>query len=301
LLASELDSKGATSGAGGATRAPVLPATLSYTSLSQLERCGYRYYLERVLGMPEQRIAATGAAASGGLDARARGVLVHRLMERLEFSGAAPPDAARVGAVARELGLEPAAREREDLARLLARALGGPLSRRLAAATRLRREHPFAFSLGDGAPLVTGVIDLLCDEADGTALIVDYKSDRLAADANPEQIVARDYAVQRLLYALAVLREGAVVAEVVHWFLERPEEPAVARYTLAELASLEEALAGRLADAWAKPFAVSPRPHRALCLSCPGRATLCSWSDSEALRELSERDPAGAAAAGEGR
>ena len=292
---------GATSRPGRVARGPALPATLSYTSLSQLERCGYRYYLERVLGMPEQRIAAAGAAASGGLEARARGVLVHRLMESLAFSGAAPPDAARVGAVARELGLEPAPREREQLARLLVRALDGPLSRRIAAATRLRREHPFAFSLGEGAPLVTGVIDLLCDEADGTALIVDYKSDRLAADADPEAIVARDYAVQRLLYALAVLREGAVVAEVVHWFLERPDEPAVARYTLAELASLEDELAGRLASAWAQPFAVSPRPHRALCLTCPGRATLCSWSDSEALRELPEGDSAGAGAAFEGR
>ncbi len=289
---------GAASEPGRVAPGPALPATLSYTSLSQLERCGYRYYLERVLGMPEQRIAAAGTAVSGGLEARARGVLVHRLMESLAFSGAEPPDPARVGAVARELGLQPAPREREELARLLMRALDGPLSRRIAAATRLRREHPFAFSLGEGAPLVTGVIDLLCDEADGTALIVDYKSDRLAADADPEELVARDYAVQRLLYALAVLREGAVVAEVVHWFLERPDEPAVTRYTLAELATLEEELAGRLASAWAQPFAVSPQPHRALCLTCPGRATLCSWSDGEALRELPEGDPAGAGALG---
>jgi ATP-dependent helicase/nuclease subunit A len=271
---------------------PALPATLSYTSLSQLERCGYRYYLERVLGMPERRAGAAGAAATHGLDARARGVLVHRLMECLEFSGAAPPDAARVGVVARELGLEPTAGEREELASLLARALDGPLSRRIGAATRLRREHPFAFGLGEDAPLVTGVIDLLCEEADGTALIVDYKSDRLEAGADPEKLVARDYAVQRLLYALAVLREGAVVAEVVHWFLERPDEPAVARYTLAELASLEEELAARLASAWVAPFAVSPRPHRALCLTCPGRVALCSWSESETLRELPDGDPA---------
>jgi ATP-dependent helicase/nuclease subunit A len=287
--------------AGRVARAPTLPATLSYTSLSQLERCGYRYYLERVLGMPEQRVGAAGAAATRGLEARARGVLVHRLMECLELSGGAPPDAARVGAVARELGLAPSAEEREDLAGLLARALAGPLSRRIAAARRLRREHPFAFSLGQSAPLVTGVIDLLCDEADGTALVLDYKSDRLAADADPETLVARDYAVQRLLYALAVLRGGAVVAEVVHWFLERPDEPAIARYTLAELASLEDELARRLAGAWAQPFAVSPRPHRSLCLTCPGRGTLCSWSESETLRELPEGEAAASGATAQAR
>jgi len=293
--------KPAASDADRVARAPTLPATLSYTSLSQLERCGYRYYLERVLGMPEQRIGAAGAAATRGLEARARGVLVHRLMECLEFSGGAPPDAARVGAVARELGLAPSAEEREDLARLLARALDGPLSRRIAVAGRLRREHSFAFSLGESAPLVTGVIDLLCDEADGTALVVDYKSDRLEAGADPERLVARDYAVQRLLYALAVLRGGAVVTEVVHWFLERPDEPAVARYTLAELASLEDELAKRLAGAWAQPFAVSPRPHRSLCLTCPGRGPLCSWSESETLRELPEGDPAASGATVEAR
>ncbi|MCW3020556.1 MAG: family ATPase, partial [Solirubrobacterales bacterium] len=296
-----VDGSGAAPGPGGVALAPALPATLSYTSLTELERCGYRYYLERVLGMPEERAAAAGAAAPGGLEARARGVLVHRLMESWEFSGGAPPDADRVGAVGRELGVESTPREREDLVRLLARALDGPLSRRIAAARRLRREHPFAFSLGEGAPLVTGVIDLLCDEPDGTALIVDYKSDRLDPDADPEELVASDYAVQRLLYALAVLREGAVVAEVVHWFLERPDEPAVARYTLAELAALEDELDRRLAIASSEPFAVSPRPHRALCLTCPGRGTLCSWSESDTLRERPEGDPAAAGAAVEGR
>ena len=50
--------------------------------------------------------------------------------------------------------------------------------------------------------------------------------------------------VQRLLYALAALREGALTVEVAHWFLERPAEPAVARFTLAERPALEE-LPGR--------------------------------------------------------
>jgi ATP-dependent helicase/nuclease subunit A len=295
------DGNGAAPSPGGVALAAALPATLSYTSLTELERCGYRYYLERVLRMPEQRAGAAGAAGTGGLEARARGVLVHRLMESLEFSGGAPPDADRVGAVAGELGMQTTPQERDELARLLARLLNGPLSRRIAAARRLRREHPFAFSLGEGQTLVTGVIDLLCDEPDGTVLIVDYKSDRLAPQADLDGVVARDYAVQRLLYALAVLRQGAVVVEVVHWFLERPDEPAVARYTLAELATLEDQLARRLASAWSEPFAVSPRPHRALCLTCPGRGTLCSWSDSETLRERPEGDPSGSGTPVEGR
>jgi hypothetical protein len=177
----------------------------------------------------------------------------------------------------------------------MSNALASPVGRRLAAAPRRRAEHPFAFSIDDQAPLITGVIDLLCEEADGTALVVDYKSDRLAAEADTEHLVAGDYAVQRLLYALAVLREGALVVEVVHWFLERPGEPAVARYTLTERPSLEEELARRLADDWADPFAVTRRPHRSLCLTCPGRGGMCSWSEEETMRE----DPGEAAEAGD--
>ena len=58
--------------------------------------------------------------------------------------------------------------------------------------------------------------------------MVDYKSDRVGPDDDLEELVERDYAVQRLLYALAVLRAGAASVEVVHWFLERPQEPVAA-------------------------------------------------------------------------
>ena len=264
--------------------APTLPATLSYTSLTLLERCGYRYYLERVLRMPEER-AAAGAARGEGLEARARGTLVHRLMETHDFATPAIPGEREVAEAAVELGLRAGAAEREEIVALIGQALRSPLAARIAAARGRRREHPFAFSLGEDTPLITGVLDLLCEETDGTALVIDYKSDRLTARQDPETLVSRDYAVQRLLYALAVLRQGALVVEVVHWFLARPLEPALARYTLAERPTLEEELARRLAGDWAEPYAVSSRPHRGLCLTCPGRGGMCSWSEEETMRE----------------
>jgi ATP-dependent helicase/nuclease subunit A len=264
--------------------APALPATLSYTSLTLLERCGYRYYLERVLRMPEER-AAAGAPRSEGLEARARGTLVHRLMETHDFAVPGLPDERDVAAAAAELGLQAGSEEGEELAALVGEALRSPLAARIAEARGRRREHPFAFSLGEETPLISGVLDLLCEERNGTALVIDYKSDRLTSEQDPETLVARDYAVQRLLYALAVLRQGALVVEVVHWFLARPLEPALARYTLAERPTLEEELAKRLAEDWADPYAVSPRPHRGLCLTCPGRGGMCSWSEEETMRE----------------
>ena len=58
-------------------------------------------------------------------------------------------------------------------------------------------------------------------EADGKALVVDYKTNVLE-DASPEEVVERDYRIQRLVYALAILRAGASEVEVVYQFLQRP-------------------------------------------------------------------------------
>jgi ATP-dependent helicase/nuclease subunit A len=258
---------------------------LSYSSLTELERCGYRYYLERVLSLPEDRAAARTAGAPSGLEARARGTLVHRLMELHDFAAALAPTEQDVQACARELGLSVGARERDELAALIGAAVAAAPAARVAAAPSVRREHPFAFALGAHEPLINGVIDLLAAEADGTRLVLDYKSDRVGPDADLEELVAREYAIQRLLYALAVLREGATEVEIVHWFLER-EEWVSARYRAADRLTLEERLARRIERARELRFAVSDTPHRGLCLTCPGRTGLCSWGERETLREL---------------
>jgi hypothetical protein len=207
-------------------------------------------------------------------------------MESLDFACPSPPSGEDVAAAGRELGMRVGQRERAEISQLIEAASGAKLATRLAAARNVRREHPFAFSLGAQEPLITGVIDLMAGEADGGYLVVDYKSDRLAPGVRLDEVVERDYGVQRLLYALAVLREGALQLEIVHWFLERPEEWATARYTAADRPALEAQLADRLARARERPFAVSSRPHRGLCLTCPGRAGLCSWGEAETLREI---------------
>jgi ATP-dependent helicase/nuclease subunit A len=259
--------------------------TLSYTSLSELERCGYRYYLERVLGLAEDRTAARTPPGRDRLEVRARGTLIHRLMETLDFARARPASREDVADAARELGLRVGERERAEIAELLAAASTAELAGRVAGARSARREHPFAFSVGPQLPLITGVIDLLAAEADGGQLVLDYKSDRVGAAVDLETLVEREYGVQRLLYALAVLRSGAARVEVVHWFLERPREWASMRYMADERAELERLLVARIERAGEAAFAVSPRPHRGLCLTCPGRAGLCSWGERETLRE----------------
>jgi ATP-dependent helicase/nuclease subunit A len=265
--------------------------TLSYTALSELERCGYRYYLERVLGLVERHSSAsTDEPRSGevqdGLDARMRGTIIHRLLETLDFASDRVPSEADVAILAREEGVRVSPREREEIAALLSKALGAELATRLAAAARgVRREYPFTFSLGQDEPLVTGVIDLFVRESDGGVLVVDYKSDRVGAEDDLGAMVEREYAIQRLVYALAVLSEGGPRVEIVHWFLHRPGEPIAAGYTAADRPELEDRVAELTRRARTRAFTVSKEPHRALCLTCPGRSGLCSWGDADTLRE----------------
>jgi ATP-dependent helicase/nuclease subunit A len=259
-------------------------SSLSYSSLTELERCGYRFYVERILGLAEDRSQAEADGGARGLEARARGTLVHRMMEALDFGSARAQSPEDVARYARELGLRVGPRERDELVALVATAAKAAPARRIARAADVRREHPFAFALGAREPLMTGVIDLVAVEGDGAQVVFDYKTDRVAPDADLERLVEREYAIQRLIYALAVLRDGAGSVAIVHWFLER-DEWVEARYHASDRAQLQQTLAERVAAAREQSFAVSARPHRGLCLTCPARSGLCSWPQEWTLRE----------------
>jgi hypothetical protein len=65
--------------------------------------------------------------------------------------------------------------------------------------------------------------------------------------------------------------------EVVHLFLEAPDDPAGARYELADIHALETQLEQASADLRAGRFEVSAVPELGLCSGCPAEAGLCSW------------------------
>ena len=125
---------------------------------------------------------------------------------------------------------------------------------------------------------------MLAREADETTLIVDYKSDRLDG-AEPAAVVEAGYATQRIVYALAALREGAPAVEVAYCFLERPEVAVAARFAQRDVPALAERLTQLADGVLAREYPVTPEPHRALCGDCPGRASLCSWPEAMTLRE----------------
>jgi ATP-dependent helicase/nuclease subunit A len=254
---------------------------LSYSSLSQHATCSYRFYLERVLGLPEQDPPPGLVAAAPGLEARVRGTLAHELLEHVDLApGAALPGRDEVVEVAAGHGVELDDAEVADLVALVEAFAASEVRRRLNRASWVRREHAFAFPLlaGDPAgPLLNGVVDVLAREPSGAMLVVDHKTDRVG-DADLEQLVERAYGVQRRIYALAALRAGAPAVEVVHLFLEAGDAGAVsARYVAADAPTLQAELAARAGALLAGEYPVTATPHAALCATCPGRDGLCAW------------------------
>jgi ATP-dependent exoDNAse (exonuclease V) beta subunit len=258
---------------------------LSYTGLESHARCGYRFYAERVLRLPAPDPESGSEAGTEGRDARLRGTIAHLVLERADLARPQAIDASLVDRLAAQAGAT-APDCAAEVAALVAGFLDGDLGRRLAGARSLRREVPFAFPLVTpaGEVLLNGVVDAIAREGD-RALVVDYKSDRLAPGDDPQARVARDYGVQRAVYALAALRDGAREVEVVHAFLERPDEPVAASFDAAGVPALEAQVAERARRALEGDFAVTDAPHRGLCHDCPARRTLCSWGPEMTLRE----------------
>ncbi len=288
-------SSGSTDGASsppGARRlalaaADTPPVTrISYSALESYRRCGYRFYLERTLRLPAEGESVAGAreaAAAKSLDALTRGSVAHELLERIAPRRGVAPRPDHVAARLRARGAAGTAAEVSELTRLVGGFLESPLSARMARARAVRKELPFTFALDVDAAsgsarsvLVEGVIDAHCAEGD-SALVVDYKTDRIDADADLRARCEEAYATQRLVYTIAALRGGARRVEVAHVFLERPHEPVVVAYERSEREGLEGRLGALLSELVAGRHQPSATPGAALCLGCPGRAALCSW------------------------
>ena len=141
--------------------APGPPPTLSYSALRAWKECGYRFYLERVLGLPREPAPPPPPdvelpVPAGGIDLLTRGSLVHELLEELDLATGGPwaeggdpaERLARVHEVAARHDLELTGEEADDLDALVEVVARGELRARLAAATRVQREYGFAFPLG---------------------------------------------------------------------------------------------------------------------------------------------------------
>ncbi len=285
---------------------------LSYSSLERYKRCGYRFYLERALGLrateaPEAAAAAIVQEPAEGLPGLVRGSVAHLLLERLDFGRPASPAASEVGELIETLGQPVRQADVAELIGMVDAFAGSALRARIAAAEKVRAELPFAFTLqtpsGGSAPgpppggnrppgppsaarslLVNGVVDVHAIEPGGGVLIVDYKSDRLG-ESDPATLTEASYSTQRLVYALAALRSGATSVEVAYAFLERPGEPVVASFAASDAPDLERRLLDLVEGVVAGRFEPTEKPHRRLCGDCPGQPALCSWPPERTMAE----------------
>ncbi len=262
---------------------PALIGGLSYSALSSFENCGYRFYVERVLGISEPDAMTTEGDESSAPEVRRRfgpGLAVHSLLEWSARNRWREPSAERVAAAVREHGLD---ENGGDQVLALARAfLGSPLREDIGD-TRVSPEVPFVLAIG--GTLIRGSIDLLVERPDGSVLVVDYKTDRLGS-RDPAQTVLR-YSIQRDLYALAAAARGAPV-ETAYVFLERPEEPVRVGFDEDALGAARGRVEGVLERLASGSFEVTDRPHKALCGDCPARERLCSHGIDAQMREEPE-------------
>ena len=210
--------------------------TLSYSSLSLYERCSYRFYAERIVGLRETKPAR--GSGEGGLAATEIGDAVHVLLEGLDLASPEPP--ADLAEAVR--GRYPTATD-DEVARvrgLVEDYCRSDLARRIASLPGASVERSFSFE-HDGV-LLRGRVDVF-HEADGRAFVLDYKTNVLEG-ATPAEVVEREYRLQRLVYALAILRAGASEVEVVYQFLERPDDLVSSSFGAADLPALESGAVG---------------------------------------------------------
>jgi ATP-dependent exoDNAse (exonuclease V) beta subunit len=289
---------------------PIVPSRpLSYTAISAFEECAYRFYMERVLGLPSAspakassaqgsvrsnpRIARESANApagtSGGTalvgagdegpsareERSARGAAVHALLEWSLVNDWSEPtvDLARRHALA--AGLDLGAAEAEELLGPVRDWLGSPLRAEIAAATRVRAEVPILLSAG--STVLRGSIDLLVERDGLPPLVVDYKTDRLRGDDPAAR--AAHYEVQRSIYALAAKESlGATEVEVAYVFLERADSPVRTVLTEADMTAGRSRIEASVASISAGEFEPAPKDDRTwdLCRGCPAVGRLCS-------------------------
>ncbi len=256
---------------------------LSYSALAGYGRCGYRFYAERVLGLPgldrEDRAAADGEA-TGAARRFGFGNAVHALLEWSARHGWRAPSAELCEELLRAEGVATTARERRRASEMVDRWLGSDLCGELRdTRAPVRAEMPFLLPVGGS--VVRGAIDLLADTDEGP-LVVDYKTDSLA-EATPEELVDR-YAVQRRIYALAAAAGGPV--RTVFAFLDSGGYPVAAEHDASDLTDARSEIEELVAGVRAGRFAVTDSPHWALCHDCPARERLCSHDKELTGRRL---------------
>ena len=256
------------------------PSRLSYSAISLFDRCSYRYYAERVVGMkpaPWTKPALTQGEPPRALHPTELGDAVHRLLEQVDLARpVAPRDARETVRAWYPLVTD---QELDQIDALVEAYCASGLARRIADLGGADVERPFSFLL-DGV-LLTGRLDVLRRDG-GRALVVDYKTNVLGG-RSPAEVVEREYETQRIVYALACFRAGIDEVEVAYQFLEAPEDVVTRTFLRAESGVLEIELGQAISRIRSGIF--RPTPSAFACAGCPALDRVCA---GPALLELGD-------------
>ena len=242
---------------------------LSYSALALFERCSYRYFAERVLGLPFRERVSSGES-DGGLAATEIGDAVHRLLELVPLDDPAAPPRAELERAVQKWYPDVAEAELDRIAAMVDAYCRSDLAQRVAGLRGARPERPFTFE-HDGV-VIRGRLDVLWRDGP-RAVVVDYKSNALEGRA-PAEIIEAEYSLQRLVYALVCLRAGADEVEIAYQFLERPDDVASTTFTAEDVPNLESDLSAAIARIREGDF--RPTPSEFACSDCPALDLLCA-------------------------
>ncbi len=243
---------------------------LSYSALALFDRCSYRYFAERVLGLAPRAPGGVGPEGERRLAATELGDAVHRLLELVPLDRPVPPEREVLDATVRDWYPAVSEPELDRVSAMVDAYCASDLAQRIAGLEGARPERPFAFE-HDGV-LLRGRLDVLWRQGE-RALVVDYKSNALEG-ADPADIVQAEYRLQRLVYALACLRDGVTEAEIAYQFLERPDDVVTATFSPTDVPELEAELSSAIARIREGVF--EPTPSDFVCSDCPALDLLCA-------------------------
>lgn len=248
---------------------PLRGRRLSFSALSTFAACPRRFHLEVELGLPASRVpvAVPGGGDGSGTDV---GTLVHDALAAHRW-GAARPVAGWASERAMALGLDVPAGALERAERLVAVVLGDRLAQRIAAGAKVVAEQPFAIDV-DGV-LLSGAIDLQVREADGTLLVIDWKTHTLAERTAGQ--VMTGYALQQAVYGLVALRGGAERVELRWVFAEALGDSQVRHVGRADSSELEAEIRDALGAIRRSDRPAPLDTVSSVCAGCPGLDAFC--------------------------
>ncbi len=255
----------------GKMEVPRIPDHLAVTDLMLFKECPRKYYLLRVLNLPNADLTRSrfvDKRGKGELHGVELGKIVHESLEQIDY--AKEPEA-EIERVVKSLRL--ASTDETGVSNLLKKFLHSRLADEIRKAEELLREVPLTLYVSD-IP-IHGRIDLLYRAEDGSWRFVDYKTDKIETGDIGDK--AEHYRLQMHLYGLTLSKlQNIIPKDGIAYFLV-PNEKISFRFTpdvLDECSRQVEEIIDKIKTGGFEPareeFCKTCEYHKLYCRHFPG-------------------------------